>query len=115
MLAHLLYGYLLCIQGLHSIGRGLLLYYLLRWCLAIPLGLDNKRQFPRLFFVLTLKICRTRGTGRRGVYYMENIVRVLEIASSLGFDDLKKDLEKICNGISTANEEKGRIYIAWLR
>jgi len=63
MLAHLLYGYLLCIQGLHSIGRGLLLYYLVLGCLAIPLGQDNERQFPRLLFCVTLKICRTEGRG----------------------------------------------------
>ena len=32
-------------------------------------GQDNERQFPRLLFCVTLKICRTKGTGRREVYY----------------------------------------------
>ena len=105
MLAHLLYGYLLCIQGLHSIGRGLLLYYLVLGCLAIPLGQDNERQFPRLLFCVTLKICRTEGTGRRGVYYMENASRILEIASSLEFKDLQKDLERIIERSKKANAE----------
>lgn len=105
MLAHLLYGYLLCIQGLHSIGRGLLLYYLVLGCLAIPLGQDNERQFPRLLFCVTLKICRTEGTGRRGVYYMENASRILEIASSLEFKDLQKDLEQIIERSKKANAE----------
>ena len=69
MLAHLLYGYLLCIQGLHSIGRGLLLYYLLRWCLAIPLGLDNKRQFPRLLFCVNLKEKPNDGNREASKYH----------------------------------------------
>ena len=56
------------------------------------------------YFVLTLKICRTMGTGRRGVY-MENITRILEIANSLGFDDLRKDLERIYERTKQTNAE----------
>ena len=104
MLAHLLYGYLLCIQGLHSIGRGLLLYYLLSGCLAIPLVKIMSDSSRAYYFVLTLKICRTMGTGRRGVY-MENITRILEIANSLGFDDLRKDLERIYERTKQTNAE----------
>ena len=52
MLAHLLYGYLLCIQGLHSIGRGLLLYYILSGCLAIPLVKIMSDSSRACYFVL---------------------------------------------------------------
>ncbi len=104
MLAHLLYGYLLCIQGLHSIGRGLLLYYLLSGCLAIPLVKIMSDSSRAYYFVLTLNICRTMGTGRRGVC-MENITRILEIANSLGFDDLRKDLERIYERTKQTNAE----------
>ena len=45
------------------------------------------------------------GTGRQGVYCMENIARVLEIASSLGFDDLKKDLKRINERAKQTNAE----------
>ena len=62
---------------------------------------DSSRAY---FFVLTLKICRTMGTGRRGVY-MENITRILEIANSLGFDDLRKDLERIYERTKQTNAE----------
>lgn len=44
------------------------------------------------------------GTGRRGVY-MENITRILEIANSLGFDDLRKDLERIYERTKQTNAE----------
>lgn len=56
------------------------------------------------YFVLTLNICRTMGTGRRGVC-MENITRILEIANSLGFDDLRKDLERIYERTKQTNAE----------
>lgn len=62
---------------------------------------DSSRAY---YFVLTLKICRTMGTGRRGVY-MENITRILEIANSLGFDDLRKDLERIYERTKQTNAE----------
>ena len=45
------------------------------------------------------------GTGRRGVYYMENASRILEIASSLEFKDLQKDLERIIERSKKANAE----------
>ena len=51
MLAHLLYGYLSCLQGLHSIGRGLLLYYLLVGCLAIPLAKIMSDSSRACYFV----------------------------------------------------------------
>ena len=44
------------------------------------------------------------GTGRRGVC-MENITRILEIANSLGFDDLRKDLERIYERTKQTNAE----------
>lgn len=62
---------------------------------------DSSRAY---YFVLTLKICRTMGTGRRGVC-MENITRILEIANSLGFDDLRKDLERIYERTKQTNAE----------
>ena len=45
------------------------------------------------------------GTGRREVYYMENASRILEIASSLEFKDLQKDLERIIERSKKANAE----------
>lgn len=42
----------------------------IEWVFGDTLGKDNERQFPRLLFCVTLKICRTEGTGRRGVYYV---------------------------------------------
>ena len=62
---------------------------------------DSSRAY---YFVLILKICQTMGTGRRGVY-MENITRILEIANSLGFDDLRKDLERIYERTKQTNAE----------
>ena len=62
---------------------------------------DSSRAY---YFVLTLNICRTMGTGRRGVC-MENITRILEIANSLGFDDLRKDLERIYERTKQTNAE----------
>ena len=44
------------------------------------------------------------GTGRRGVN-IENITRILEIANSLGFDDLRKDLERIYERTKQPNAE----------
>lgn len=41
----------------------------IEWVFGDTLGQDNERQFPRLLFCVTLKICRTEGTARRGVYY----------------------------------------------
>ena len=35
----------------------------IEWVFGDTLGKDNERQFPRLLFCVTLKICRTEGRG----------------------------------------------------
>ena len=76
MLAYLLYGYLSCLQGLHSIGRGLLLYYLLSGCLAIPLVKIMSDSSRAYYFVLTLKWCRTRGRGGEEYTMFDNTAKI---------------------------------------
>ena len=36
----------------------------IEWVFGDTFGQDNERQFPRLFYYVTLKICRSMGTGR---------------------------------------------------
>ena len=42
----------------------------IEWVFGDTLGKDNERQFPRLLFCVTLKICRTKGDGEaRSILY----------------------------------------------
>lgn len=51
-------------QGLNSIERGLLFYYLHDGCLAIPLDWIVRRQFPRFFILYNIRnIAKRWGQG----------------------------------------------------
>ena len=65
MLAHLLYGYLLCIQGLSQYRARAVAVLSIEWVFGDTLGKDNERQFPRLLFCVNLKVMPNEGTGRR--------------------------------------------------
>ena len=42
----------------------------IEWVFGDTFGQDNERQFPRLLFCVTLKICRTEGDGEaRSILY----------------------------------------------
>jgi hypothetical protein len=63
MLAYLLYGYLLCIQGLSQYRARAVAVLSNVEVFGDTLGQDNERQFPRLLFCVNLKVMPNDGDG----------------------------------------------------
>lgn len=59
----------------------------------------------RACYFCYLKVKPNGGDGEARIYYMENTSRILEIASSLDFKDLQKDLERIIERSKQTNAE----------